>query len=141
MPRTRPARCLFRLSDAKVVIFHYTANGLQVFLSFRAFFLFFPLWGCCVGGVFLFFPCGLPLIIYMYTHARGRGCSMGATLHGLDGWRIEEGRRCWWSLQWSRGCQGRGPGIYAAQTGRGAGTAPVAWRRLSRAKWAFFVAK
>ena len=80
MPRTRPARCLFRLSDAKVVFFRYTANNLQVFFIVSCIFFVFPSLGVLCRGCFLVFffvfslhPCGLPLIIYMYTHARGRG--------------------------------------------------------------------
>lgn len=47
------------------------------------FFVFPSLWVLCRWCFLVFFfvfslhPCGLPLIIYMYTHARGRGCSMG----------------------------------------------------------------
>ena len=158
-----------RLSDANVVFFRYTANNLQVFFIVSCIFFVFPSLGVLCRGVFLFFflrflPSSVRATSYYIctrTHAgggapwvEGCGCKGGDIHHGgriSDGgrvssvggggcWFLMQGRRCWWSLQWSRGCQGRGPGIYAAQTGRGAGTAPVAWRRVSRAKWAFFVA-
>ena len=85
MPGTRPARCLFRLSDAKVMIFHYTANILQVFFIVSCIFFVFSSLGSLCRGCFLVFlfvfslhPCGLPLIIYV--HARTRA----GVLHG---WR------------------------------------------------------
>lgn len=77
VPGTRPARCLFRLSVAKVVFFHYTANDLQLFFIVSCIFFVFPSLGVLCRGCFLVFffvfslhPCGLPLIIYICTRTR-----------------------------------------------------------------------
>lgn len=192
MPGTRPARLVFRLSDAKVVFFHYTANILQVFFIVSCIFFVFSSLGGAASGVFsCFFLRFLPSSVraasyYIYVRARGRGLhgwrarithrgrgwflpwglmvdplrppassplkrgqrrNAGGIIDGrrgvvpddprrrglilqaggvLVGGAIEQGGggRCWWSLQWSRGCQGMNPGIYAARTGRGASTPP-----------------
>lgn len=185
MPSKRPARCLFRLSDAKVVFFHYTANDLQVFFIVSCiFFVFSSLGVLCRGCFLVFFLRFLPSSVraasyYIYVRARGRGLhgwrarithrgrgwflpwglmvdplrppassplkrgqrrNAGGIIDGrrvvvpddprraglilqaggvlvLDGWSpsgcsmggaVEQGggRRCWWSLQWSRGARG-----------------------------------
>ena len=56
-------------------------------------------------------------------------------------WFLMQGRRVLVVAPVVEGVPGEGPGHICGPTGRGAGTAPVAWRRVSRAKWAFFVAK
>lgn len=89
---------------AKVVFFRYTANILQVFFIVSCIFFVFPSLGVLCRWCFLVFffvfsihPCGLPLIIYMYTHARGRGWIIhrgGDHPTGGGWWTSEErGRR------------------------------------------------
>lgn len=84
MPRTRPARCLFRLSVAKVVFFRYTANILQVFFIVSCIFFCFSLSGGAVSGLFsCFFLRFIPSSVraasyYIYVHARTRA----GVLHG-----------------------------------------------------------
>ena len=100
MPRTRPARCLFRLSDAKVVFFRYTANNLQVFFIVSCIFFVFPsLWVLC-RGCFLVFSSFSPfiragcLLLYICTRTHAGG----VLAPWLEGWDHPPGRG--WFLPW-----------------------------------------
>lgn len=101
------------------------------------FFLFFPLWGCCVGGVFLFFYSFSPfiragcLLLYICTrtHAGGggfmgegwdhppragvepSGCSMGGSVEQGGGGGGAGGRSS------GRGVPGEGPGHICGPNG------------------------
>ena len=100
MPRTRPARCLFRLSDAKVVFFRYTANDLQVFFIVSCIFFVFPSLGVLCRGCFLVFSSFSPfiragcLLLYICTRTHAGG----VLAPWLEGWDHPPGRG--WFLPW-----------------------------------------